>query len=114
MIEWRGVLGALFRLGVENRSNAGPSDLIWARGGCVPRFGTVEFSVPRLGIVRPFSFSCGKFEAACGGSELRAIHTSKMIDEWGLESIRSCSSRQGSNVPYNLTPKSPSPTVSSE
>src|SRR5688572_22394451 len=30
--------------------------MIGARWGVVPRIGTAEFSVPRMGIVRPFSF----------------------------------------------------------
>ena len=48
--------------------------LTWARWGGVPRIGTGEFSVPFAGIVRPFSFSCGKFEAAFSGAELHAVH----------------------------------------
>src|SRR5688572_21186759 len=44
-----------------------------ARNSGVPRFGTGEFSVPRVGIVRPLFFSCGKFEVAFRGSELHAV-----------------------------------------
>jgi hypothetical protein len=34
--------------------------------------GTGEISVPHVGLVRPFSFFCGKFEFALGARERRA------------------------------------------
>ena len=37
---------------------------VWARWGGVPRFGTGAFSLPRVGILRPFTFFCGEFEVA--------------------------------------------------
>jgi hypothetical protein len=41
--------------------------------------GRANFLCLRVGIMRPFSFSCGKFESALGGSELRAVHTKEGI-----------------------------------
>ena len=65
---------------IHEKDGAEREGFAWARRGGVPRTGTGEFSVPFAGIVRPFSFSCGKFETALGGAELHAVHTTEIID----------------------------------
>ena len=70
---WNGVgfgrVGPLNTLNTRKESlNAAKADgarvcgEVGARSCGVPRTGTGEFAVPCAGIVRPFCFSCGKFE----------------------------------------------------
>src|SRR5688500_3389806 len=59
-------------------------EVVRAQDGVVPEFGTGEFSLPRAGIVRPFSFSLREVRVRFGGRELRAVHTKGSLRIQGL------------------------------